>query len=346
VIRKLLIVIATILAAAPALAHERTLRHEGVVHASADDLWRFWTTAEGWKKLGIAHADVEIKIGGQIRTNYNPEGTIGDDGTITNTILAYEPGRMLSFKPTAPKNAPPPVQEICKTGWSVLRFEPLSPTTTRVSISMMGFGEGELYDQAYAFFDRGNAYTLSKLQAAFPGADEQKQAAGELLKKLVGEWEHSNTRPDGSTFRTRASVRPIFGGKAIVATGLLGSDESMFHHSHFVASLDPASGQYRLWNWNQAGDVTSGEFTAPAPNTLAFGWDTHIAKDGNRVAYSGEYIFDGDDAYDCVIYQPAPGEPGGRKQMIKVRYTRCKAGTSSLDITGAPEASNSDSVQR
>jgi uncharacterized protein YndB with AHSA1/START domain/uncharacterized protein YciI len=334
---RLIVLLSILLISCPARAGDRTLHHEVVVRASAERLWEFWTTPEGWKQLGIAHVDIDVRLGGQIRTHYNPQGTLGDDGTITNTILAYEPGRMLAFRPTAPRNAPPPVQEICRTGWSVLRFEPLSAGTTRVSLSMMGFGEGELYDQAYAFFDKGNAYTLEKLKAAFPGADEQRQGAGELLKKLIGEWEHSGTRPDGSVFRTRASVRSIFGGKVLVATGLLGNAESMRHHSHFVASLDPASGQHRLWNWNQAGDVTGGEFSVPAPGTLAFGWDTVVARDARRVAYSGEYIFDGDDAYDCIIYEPAPGEPGGRRQMVKVRYTRCAAGAGTLDVNGGTE---------
>lgn len=117
---------------------------------------------------------MDLRPGGAIRTSYDPNATIGDDSTITNTILAYEPRRMLAFKPSAPKNAPDHVKAICETGWSVIRFEPLTPDRTRLTISMMGFQDTELQKKAYAFFEQGNSWTLKTIQDHFAKPEHAK----------------------------------------------------------------------------------------------------------------------------------------------------------------------------
>jgi hypothetical protein len=73
----------------------------------------------------VAQAKVDFRVGGQIRTRYRAEGDLDDPTSIVNTILAFEPDRMLAIKATAPEGAPPWLQRICETGWSVLRLEPV-----------------------------------------------------------------------------------------------------------------------------------------------------------------------------------------------------------------------------
>jgi hypothetical protein len=51
--------------------------------------------------------------------------------------------------------------------WTVIYFEAVSPQTTRVRIVGLGFGDDEESLKMRAFFDRGNAFTLKKLQERF-----------------------------------------------------------------------------------------------------------------------------------------------------------------------------------
>jgi hypothetical protein len=50
----------------------------------------------------MAHSEVELKVGGRMRTHYDSKGRIGDPKTIENTIISYDPERMLSMRVTKP----------------------------------------------------------------------------------------------------------------------------------------------------------------------------------------------------------------------------------------------------
>ncbi len=114
----------------------------------------------------MAHAEIELKIGGKMRTHYDPKGQIGDPNTIENRILSFEPKRMLSIQVT---NAPAkfPYKDAIKTMWTVIHFADAGPGRTRLRIVGLGFGDDEESRKLREFFDKGNAYTLKKLQEKF-----------------------------------------------------------------------------------------------------------------------------------------------------------------------------------
>jgi len=145
---------------------DNRLVHEGVVSAPLGDVWAAFTTAEGQKSWMVAHSEIDLKVGGLMRTNYDPKGAIGDAKTIENTIISYDPGRMLSIRVTkAPDGFPFP--NAVRNMWTVIYFEPAGPQATRVRFVGLGFGGDEESKKMRAFFDKGNAYTLKKLQERF-----------------------------------------------------------------------------------------------------------------------------------------------------------------------------------
>src|SRR3954471_24474844 len=92
----------------------RTLTQTAIVEAPVGEVWEGLTTAEGVRKSwGVGLAEVDFRMGGTIRTNYDAQGRIGDGGTITHHILSYEPERMLTFRTDAPANAPEEVRDFC-----------------------------------------------------------------------------------------------------------------------------------------------------------------------------------------------------------------------------------------
>ena len=54
--------------------------------------------AEGYTALGPALAEVDLRVGGAIRSRYRADGVLGDAKTIENVILAFEPPRMIALR--------------------------------------------------------------------------------------------------------------------------------------------------------------------------------------------------------------------------------------------------------
>ena len=142
------------------------LVHETVVEAPVEQVWAAWTTSAGLRAWLAPHADFELRLGGKMRANYQADGVLGDAGTIENTILAFEPQRMLAIKVTkAPAGFPFP--NAVERMWTVLYFTPASATRTHVRVVSLGFGSDAESRGMRDFFAEGNAATLSQLQALF-----------------------------------------------------------------------------------------------------------------------------------------------------------------------------------
>lgn len=63
--------------------------NEGVVDAPVEEVWNIFATSDGYKALGPALAEVDLRVGGTIRSRYSGSGVLGDAETIENVILAY-----------------------------------------------------------------------------------------------------------------------------------------------------------------------------------------------------------------------------------------------------------------
>jgi uncharacterized protein YndB with AHSA1/START domain len=77
--------------------NELIVTQEFVVNVPVDSVWNTYTTKEGWESWATAIADIDFKVNGVIRTNYNKDGRIGDESTITLHVLNYVPNIMLTL---------------------------------------------------------------------------------------------------------------------------------------------------------------------------------------------------------------------------------------------------------
>jgi uncharacterized protein YndB with AHSA1/START domain len=142
---------------------------EGMVEASVERVWTAFTTSEGLRSWLAPHAEIDLRVGGLMRTNYHPQGQLGDPQTIENTILSFEPGRMLSIRVSkAPETFPFP--NAIRDMWSVVYFEAAGPDRTIVREVSLGFSTNEESQHMRAFFSQGNAMTLKQLQRHFAGS--------------------------------------------------------------------------------------------------------------------------------------------------------------------------------
>ena len=144
------------------------IAHEGIVEAPLDQVWAAITTSEGLRSWLAPHAEIDLRVGGLMRTNYNAQGQLGDPQTIENAILSFEPQRMISIKVAKPP-ANFPFPNAVRGMWTVMYFSAVGPNRTNVREVTLGLGSEPESQRMRAFFDQGNATTLSQLQRRFAG---------------------------------------------------------------------------------------------------------------------------------------------------------------------------------
>jgi uncharacterized protein YndB with AHSA1/START domain len=135
---------------------------EGFINAPVAEVWGLFTTPAGYRKTGVAHAEIDLKIGGEIRSHYDPEGRLGDAETIVNEILAFEPERMLAVRV---KQAPAsfPHRDALAGTWTVLYFHPAGDDMTQVRIAGLGYTDSAQSQAVRQFFADGNRWTLEHI---------------------------------------------------------------------------------------------------------------------------------------------------------------------------------------
>jgi uncharacterized protein YndB with AHSA1/START domain len=144
---------------------------EGIIDAPVDAVWAAFTTKEGQESWNVAHAEIDLRVGGKMRTHYDPKGRLGDPNTIENVILSFEPNHMLSIQVgNPPENFP--FKNAIKKVWTVIRLDEVGPSRTKLTVTGLGYGDDEDSRKLRGFFDKGNSYTIKKLQEKFaaPGA--------------------------------------------------------------------------------------------------------------------------------------------------------------------------------
>ena len=143
------------------------------IDASLDSVWNAFTTTEGVKSWVAPLADIDFRIGGKWRANYNVKGKLGDDGTIEHTILCYDPKRMMSIRTTkCPKGFP--FAAAAKQTWTVFYFTPVTKSRTRVRVVGLGYTDSEQSRQLRSFLDQGNRQSLKQLAKALTKQREDR----------------------------------------------------------------------------------------------------------------------------------------------------------------------------
>lgn len=125
--------------------------------------WSAFTDPKEMVRWMVALAEMDLRVGGLMRTHYDPKGSLGDMAGIENRILAFDPGRMLSLQ-VHRTPATFPFKNAVQGMWTVIYFDPLEGGRTRVTVRGLGWREDEESQRMRAFFDQGNRYTLDRLK--------------------------------------------------------------------------------------------------------------------------------------------------------------------------------------
>lgn len=161
---------------APAASETRTLRWLCDLDVPVERAWELFTTKDGIESWMVPICEVDFRVGGTIKTNYDKGAGIGGPGTIVHHILSYEPGRMYTARFTAPESAKA-LKGAAEKSWGVTTFEARGPGRTRLRLASCGWGQGEAWDRAEAFFTWGNRVTLINLiRSAAKTSDDAPEA--------------------------------------------------------------------------------------------------------------------------------------------------------------------------
>ena len=153
---------------------DRTLVHVEEFDVPVSELWALYTQGEEVERWMAPVAQVDLRSGGSIRTNYNACATIGDEGTITLDILAYVPERLLLLhSDLEPQREAAWMNETIFANrerlYNLIEFEELEAERSRIVSWGLGYGQSEEWATMVAFFERGNAFSYGQLRKALAG---------------------------------------------------------------------------------------------------------------------------------------------------------------------------------
>ncbi|GIX00988.1 MAG: hypothetical protein KatS3mg111_4320 [Pirellulaceae bacterium] len=150
------------LVSAQTAAEDGRVEYQAEIDADIDAVWKAFTTGAGLQSWMAPLAEIELVVGGKMKANYNAEGEIGDSTTIENTILSFDPKRMLSLKATKfPEGFP--FEETAKATWSVFYFSELPSSRTKVTVVGLGYSDTEPSRRMREFFAIANKQLLDRL---------------------------------------------------------------------------------------------------------------------------------------------------------------------------------------
>ncbi len=148
----------------PGAAGERALEKEVVVNASLVEVWNAWTTEKGAETFLGPKTNIDPTVGGHYEVYFAPDQPYGFRGADDGQVQSIVPMKSLAFTWNAPANFG--VLRSLHT-IVVLRFEELGPKRTKVRFSQIGWGNGEMWDKLFAYFDHGWDVILRRLQWRF-----------------------------------------------------------------------------------------------------------------------------------------------------------------------------------
>jgi uncharacterized protein YndB with AHSA1/START domain len=139
--------------------------HEAILNGPTDLVWRLLTTERGMESWLAPQAEVDLRVGGLVRTHQDPKGTLGDPQTLVNRVLSLDPGKKFAFRVDRAPEGLPFGQLVVGTWYDVV-LDPLSGERTRIRCVGHGFPPGPAAFAIRPAFDKGTEMALAELEKA------------------------------------------------------------------------------------------------------------------------------------------------------------------------------------
>jgi uncharacterized protein YndB with AHSA1/START domain len=153
--------------AAPAAvqADPNAFVREAVFDGPSEVVWRLLTTAQGVESWLAPHAEVDLRVGGYVKTNHEPEGKIGDPMTVVNRVVALTPGKSVAVRVDQTPQGYPFGNMVLGT-WYEVSVDPVANGRSRLRCVGHGFGGGPAAYMLRPMFERAADLVFEHLRAA------------------------------------------------------------------------------------------------------------------------------------------------------------------------------------
>lgn len=143
---------------------ELILRQEIVIHAPLTRVWKAYTDTSDWKKWVTPVVEMDFRTNGYIKTHYNAQSKIGDEGTIVIHILNYIPMHQITMQAEIGSYFPAFLRNEEKNLYSIVEFNEINENSTQVVLYGIGYKNQPQWRELLNFFIKGNEMTLNKLK--------------------------------------------------------------------------------------------------------------------------------------------------------------------------------------
>lgn len=136
------------------------------VFSEVESVWQRWTTHEGLLAFFGEDNRIELTPGGPYEIFFDMESPIGLRGSEGCKVLSFIPNKMVSFT----WNAPPKFAKARSSDyhtWVVVEFESVCDNFTKVTLTHMGWPEGEDWDGVYIYFNEAWDKVLGWLKDSY-----------------------------------------------------------------------------------------------------------------------------------------------------------------------------------
>jgi uncharacterized protein YndB with AHSA1/START domain len=139
---------------------------EVFINAPVSQVWQLFTTADGFKTAGAAQAEIDLRVGGTIRSRTDTKGQLSDPDTVIEEILAFDPERMLAVRTTQVPDSFPERNALADT-WTVIYFTKSGEDMTHVKMVGLGYTDTPASQALRSFAEKSNRALLDRLAKPF-----------------------------------------------------------------------------------------------------------------------------------------------------------------------------------
>jgi uncharacterized protein YndB with AHSA1/START domain len=130
-----------------------------------EKLWDTWTTTQGIQTFFSQSADINLRPGGNYHIIFQPAAPKGERGAEDSTVLCYIPQRMLTFTWSAPP-AVPDIRALGAVCWVTLEFNAIDESSSQLTLTHLGFGNGDSWKLVHEYFAKAWPYVLDNLETS------------------------------------------------------------------------------------------------------------------------------------------------------------------------------------
>jgi uncharacterized protein YndB with AHSA1/START domain len=153
---------------------ESGYQREAVITGPRDLVWTLLTTEDGIRSWLAPQAEVDLRVGGLVRTHQDARGRLGDAQTTVSRILALKPKKAISLKLEQAPDGYPMAQFIEGT-WYQIALDALPGGKTRIRCVGNGLATGWAAYAVRPAFEQGLDLVFGQLQKA---VDRSRERAG------------------------------------------------------------------------------------------------------------------------------------------------------------------------